>query len=85
MILTTWGVWSISFFEVDDYAFTYRTGPFGQNTIPLRAIQDIRTNTSPLGLIFGFGTLIVDSGRTEETLDYVPRLDEFLAALRCKT
>ena len=82
MILTTWGVWSISFFEVDDYAFTYRTGPFVQNTVPLRAIQDIRTNTSVLGLMFGYGTLILDSGRTEEILDYVPRLDEFITALR---
>jgi len=32
--------------------------------------------------MFGYGTLILDSGRTEETLDYVPRLDEFITALR---
>ena len=82
MILTTWSLWFISYIEVDDYGLTYRTGPFTQNTIPLRAIQDIRINTSPLALLFGYGTLIVDSGREEETLFYVPRIAEFAAALR---
>jgi hypothetical protein len=82
MFLTSWGLWSMSYFEVDDYGFTYKIGPFAQNTIPLRAIQDIRTSTSPVGLLFGYGTLIVDSGREEETLRYVPRLEEFVGALR---
>lgn len=82
MILTAWGLWFISYFVVDDYGLTYRTGPFGENTIPLRAIQDIRTSTSPLGLMFGYGTLVVDSGREEERLFYVPRISEFVAALR---
>jgi hypothetical protein len=35
-----------------------------------------------LGLLFGYGTLIVDSGREQETLKYVPRIEEFVAALR---
>jgi Bacterial PH domain len=82
MFLISWGLWSMSYFEFDDYGFTYKIGPFAQNTIPLRAIQDIRTNRSALGLLFGYGTLIVDSGREEETLRYVPRIDEFVATLR---
>jgi hypothetical protein len=82
MFLTSWGLWSMSYFEVDDYGFTYKVGPFAQNTIPLRAIQDIRTSTSALGLLLGYGTLIVDSGREEETLRYVPGIDEFVDALR---
>jgi hypothetical protein len=82
MFLTSWGLWSLSYFEVDDYGFTYKVGPFAQNTIPLRAIQDIRTSTSALGLLLGYGTLVVDSGREEETLTYVPGIDEFVDALR---
>jgi Bacterial PH domain len=82
MILTSFGLWSMSYFEVDDYGFTYKIGPFVQNAIPLRAIQDIRTSRSALGLLFRYGTLIVDSGREEETLRYVPRIDEFVDALR---
>jgi len=82
MVLTSWGLWFISYFEVDDYGFTYKIGPFVQNTIPLRAIQDIRMSRSALGVLFGYGTLTVDSGREEETLCFVPEIDEFVAALR---
>jgi hypothetical protein len=78
----SWSWWSISFFELDDQYLTYAIRPILSNSIPRRAIQDIRAVKPYLGMIFGYGTLIVDAGRTEESLLFVPHLDDFLAALR---
>ena len=83
-ILMAWSWWSISYFQVDNYALTYKMGPFISNTIPLRAIQDIRKTRGILGVIFGFGTIIVDSGREEEALLYVPEIDNFMDNMRPK-
>jgi uncharacterized membrane protein YdbT with pleckstrin-like domain len=80
--LWTLGQWQFTSFKVDTYGLTYRLGPFFENTIPLRAIQDIRKTTSPLGLIFGYATLVIDAGREEATLAFVPEVDKFIVALR---
>ena len=82
MILMAWTWWSISYFEVDATYLKYKMGPFIENRIPLRAIQDIRKNTSFLGWIFGYGTLVVDAGREEEALLYVPDVNSFIEALQ---
>jgi len=80
--LGAWSQWLFTFFQIDEYGLTYQLGPFFQNTIPLRAIQDIRKSTTPFGLLFGYGTLIVDAGREQEVLRFVPNVAEFAAALR---
>jgi hypothetical protein len=48
MLLTAWGLRSMSYFEADDYGFTYKIGPFAQNTIPLRAIQADCVESRPM-------------------------------------
>jgi hypothetical protein len=51
------------------------------NQIPVRAIQDIRMMKPWMGMIFGYGTLIVDAGRQEESLLYVPHVEDFIQVL----
>lgn len=82
MTFVAWTWWRISYFQIDEYGITYKMGPFQSNTIPLRNVQDIRSTRGMLGVIFGYGTLIVDSGRMEETLSFVPDIDDFIAAFR---
>jgi len=54
MTFMAWSYWSISYFKVDSYGLTYEMGPFIKNTIPLRAIQDIRVSRSLLGVFLGW-------------------------------
>lgn len=82
MTFMAWSWWSISYFKVDSYGLTYEMGPFIKNTIPLRAIQDIRVSRSLLGIFMGYGTLVVDAGREEEALLLVPHVNDFMNALR---
>jgi hypothetical protein len=76
-----WSWWSISFFSVDDRFLTYEIKPLMSNSIPVRAIQDIRIVKPWMGMMFGYGTLIVDAGRQEESLLYVPHVEDFLHVL----
>lgn len=74
--------WSVSFIEISPTAITYRLGPFRSNQVPLRAIQDMRTGQDLIGLMLNYGTLIIDAGRNEERLPYVPHFRAAVAALQ---
>jgi hypothetical protein len=82
VLLIYWSVWQFTYFQVDEGSVTYSIGPFYQNTIPRGAIQDIRKMATPFGYMFGYGTVVLDAGRQEEVLTFVPRVDEFVAALQ---
>lgn len=75
------GWWQLSLIEIDDANLIFRLGPFSENRIPLRAIQDIQVTRSLLGLILGYGTLLVDAGREEEVLAFMPDVDAITDAL----
>jgi len=77
-----WSIWQFTYFQVDEGSVSYSIGPFYQNTIPRGAIQDIRKLATPFGYMFGYGTVVLDAGRQEEVLTFVPHVDEFVAALQ---
>jgi membrane protein YdbS with pleckstrin-like domain len=50
------------------------------STMPLRALTDLRYTRSPIGLLFGWGTLIVETAGQKQALStvrYVPNPDQF--------
>jgi hypothetical protein len=78
--LGAWSWWSLTYLELDDAALTYRLGPFSTNSIPRRAVQDVSFTKGLGGMLFGYGTLRVFSGREIETIPFVPNV-EHLASL----
>lgn len=80
--LSAWSWWSISYFELDGYTLSYKLGPFFSNRIPLRSVQDIRVARPLIGICLGYGTLTIDAGLQEQTLNHVPDVDAFLEAMR---
>lgn len=82
IFIYNWLNWSIAFIEVDNDYIKYKLGPFSENRISLYAIQDSKKQMGLLGLIFGYGTLVIESGREVETLTYVPDINNFLEALK---
>lgn len=77
-----WSWWVISLYEIDNYALHYKVWPLSDNQIPLASIQDVQITRPLLGLIFNFGTLVLDSGRAVEHLQFVPEVDVFANAMR---
>ena len=60
---------------------TWAFGPVAENRIPLSAIQDLQVSRSAFGLLLGYGTLVVSSGRTRETLPFIPEPQEVADAI----
>ena len=81
----TWSWWTLSFFQIDSEFLTYEIVPFMKNQIPIRAIQDIRMERPGLGLFLGYGTIVVDAGRQEESLYYVPQVTRFVELIGGRT
>jgi uncharacterized membrane protein YdbT with pleckstrin-like domain len=81
LLILNVGRWMLSTVSLTDEFLIERDGPFAESQIPLHAIQDARLSRPFLGLLFGYGTLTVLSGRTSETLAYLPNPVSFLKAL----
>jgi uncharacterized membrane protein YdbT with pleckstrin-like domain len=77
----TWSWWSLTYIELDDAALTYRLGAFSANSIPRRAVQDVRFTKGIGGMLFGYGTLRIFAGREIETIPFVPNVEKFASLL----
>ena len=79
--LAAWSWWTLTYLELDDAALTYRLGPFSANSIPRRAVQDVSFTKGVGGMLFGYGTLRVFSGREVETIPFVPNVENIASLL----
>jgi hypothetical protein len=79
--LAAWSWWRLTYLELDDAALTYRLGPFSANSIPRRAVQDVSFTKGVGGMLFGYGTLRVFSGREVETIPFVPNVENIASLL----
>lgn len=76
-----WTWWAITYYEIDGDYLIWSIGPFQQNQIPISKIQDIQVLRGALALILGYGTLMIDSGRAQVFLKFLPQPNEFLNRL----
>lgn len=81
-ILSRWLNFSFNALYITPTLFIYRLWPVSEDRIPLWAIQDVSIRKGGLGLFLGYGTLIIDSGRTSEVLTFIPDVDYVANQLR---
>ena len=81
LFLVTWSSWAFTYLELDGAALTYRLGPFSANSIPRRAVQDVSFTKGIGGMLFGYGTLRIFSGREIETIPFVPNVEKLASLL----
>lgn len=74
--------WQFNDIRVNNDYLIYRTWPTAEDRIPLWGIQDVSIRRTGLGLLLGYGTLAVDSGRACEVLTYVPNVEWVASHLR---
>lgn len=72
LVVVNVSVWQLSRLSVGGGVVTWAFGPVAENRIPLSAIQDLRVSRSAFGMLLGYGTLVLASGRTTETLPFIP-------------
>jgi len=85
IIALIWGaltvsMWGINRIQIGQNQLVYRNG-FNQNRIPIFAIQDVQVIRPIMGMILGYGTLVIDAGRQEERLSFVPAIDHVVDLL----
>jgi hypothetical protein len=78
--LTALGWWYFTRIVLDEVWLTVRM-PLASNSIPLAAIQDVQTARPMVGVLFGYGTLIIMSGKETENIDFVPDVESVARTL----
>lgn len=75
------GSWAMSTVGIDETNVIYRQGPFSEVRVPRYSVQEVGIERPMLGMIFGYGTLTVMSGREVEHLTYIPDIDEIAGSI----
>lgn len=78
--LLSLGSWGVSKTTIAENQIIHRVA-FNEERIPIYALQDVRVTRSFCGVLLGYGTITLDSGRQEEILTYVPSVDDVVSML----
>lgn len=82
LVITGILAWQSQSFQIaDGYLVVQTLAGLHDDHIPLHAIQNIQVTRSLLGMLLGFGTVTVDSGRVEVALPFVPDCEAFVSRL----
>jgi hypothetical protein len=75
--------WNIETITIDGRSVDWTVWPSRSESLAIASIADVRWRKStPGALIFGYGTLVLDGGRQEETITCVPHVAEVAQAIR---